>query len=150
MKLPFLRYALLSCSVLCLNWAASAQSYSLDSSTIAGGGGSAAGSVYSITGTIGQPLVGEITNANYSVQSGFWGVWTSISTPSAPLRIFRTATNAVVVAWPANLSGYSLRQSPDVNASNWSSVTNSVTVLGDENQVIIPNPVGSRFFRLAP
>src|SRR5262245_41656697 len=53
---------------------AGAQSYSIDWYKIAGGGGTSTGSVYSVSGTIGQPDAGPtMSGGNYSVDGGFWG-----------------------------------------------------------------------------
>ncbi|MGH7132359.1 MAG: GC-type dockerin domain-anchored protein [Phycisphaerales bacterium] len=40
---------------------------------IAGGGGTSSGGGYSVSGTIGQPVVGISVNGSTSVNSGFWG-----------------------------------------------------------------------------
>src|ERR1017187_274191 len=50
-----------------------AESYSIDWSTIDGGGGVSTGGVYQVNGTIGQPDAGAaMTGGNYSVSGGFW------------------------------------------------------------------------------
>ena len=56
-----------------------AQTYSIDWSTIDGGGGTSTGGVYSVSGTIGQPDAGgPMTNGQYSVTGGFWALPTAI------------------------------------------------------------------------
>ena len=49
------------------------QSYSIDSFTIAGGGGTSAGGAFTLNGTIGQPDAGTMSGGNYSLAGGFWG-----------------------------------------------------------------------------
>ena len=49
--------------------------YSIDWSTIDGGGGTSTGGVYSVTGTIGQPDAGPaMAGGNYSLVGGFWSL----------------------------------------------------------------------------
>src|SRR5205823_8159351 len=90
--------------LLLLSLAASsvrAQSYSIDWFTIDGGGGTSTGGVYSVSGTIGQPDAGHMSGGAYTLDGGFWGIIAAIQTPGAPtLRVVRTSTNTVVVAWP--------------------------------------------------
>ena len=51
---------------------ASAQ-FTIDSFTIAGGGGTSIGGGYSVSGTIGQPDAGTMSGGTYSLDGGFWG-----------------------------------------------------------------------------
>jgi len=127
-----------------------AQNYSIDWFTIDGGGGTSTGGVFSVTGTIGQPDAGHMSGGNYTLDGGFWGIVAAIQTPGSPLlRVERTSTNTVVVAWPSGSTGFSLQQTPDVsNGAGWTTVTNPPAVVGSENQVIIAPPVGNRFYRL--
>jgi|ERR1051326_27164 hypothetical protein len=128
---------------------ASAQSYSIDWFTIDGGGGTSTGGVYSVSGTIGQPDAGHMSGGNFTIDGGFWGIIAAVQSPGAPLlRVFLTATNTVVVAWPAPSTGFSLQQNTNLNASVWGSVTNAVNVVGSENQIVIAPPLGNHFYRL--
>ena len=129
---------------------ARAQNYSIDWFTIDGGGGTSTGGVYTVSGTIGQPDAGHMSGGNFTIDGGFWGIIAAVQTPGAPtLRVVRTTTNTVVLAWPAPSTGFSLQQNASVdNSGGWGSVTNSNTVVGSENQVIISPPVGNRFYRL--
>ena len=131
---------------------ARAQSYSIDWYTIDGGGGTSTGGVYTVSGTIGQPDAGHMSGGNYTIDGGFWGIIAAIQTPGAPtLRVVRTTTNTVVLAWPAPSTGFNLQQNAAVNnAATWgavSSVTSS-NIVGSEIQVIVSPPVGNRFYRL--
>src|SRR5258707_10488907 len=47
--------------------------YDIPQSVIANGGGTSANGAYSITGTIGQSIVGMSSGGSYSVGGGFWG-----------------------------------------------------------------------------
>src|SRR5437667_6452331 len=88
-----------------------AQAYAIDWFTIDGGGGTSTGGVYSVSGTIGQPDAGKMSGGSYTIDGGFWGIIAAVQTPGSPLlRIVRTATNTVVVAWPTSAAGFSLQQ----------------------------------------
>jgi hypothetical protein len=128
---------------------AQAQNYSIDWFTIDGGGGTSTGGVFSVSGTIGQPDAGHMSGGNYTLDGGFWAIFAAVQTPGAPLlRVFLTTSNTVVVAWPAPSTGFSLQQESDLKTPNWGPVTNVVSPVGSENQVIISPPAGNRFFRL--
>jgi hypothetical protein len=126
-----------------------AQSYSIDWYKVAGGGGTSTGGVYSLSGTIGQhDAGGPLTGGSYSLTGGFWALY-AVQTPGAPLlRIFLTSSNTAVVAWPAPSTGFALQQNSNLVSTVWSGVTNTVNVVGSENQVIISPPAGNRYFRL--
>src|SRR5690242_13550712 len=127
----------------------SAQTYSIDWYTIDGGGGTSTGGVYSVSGTIGQPDAGHMSGGNYTLDGGFWGIVAAIQSPGAPLlRVLLTSTNTVAVAWPAPSTGFSLQQNTDLNAAVWTGITNTVNLVGSENQIIVAPPAGNRFYRL--
>jgi len=73
---------------------ANAQSYSIDWYKISGGGGTSAGGLYSVSGTIGQQdSSGPMTNGDYSVTGGFWSL---LSIVSVTPRFSGTPTNGFV------------------------------------------------------
>jgi hypothetical protein len=126
-----------------------AQPYSTDWFKVAGGGGTSTNGQYSISGTIGQPDAGAMSGGSYSVVGGFWAIVSAVQTPGAPLlRIEPTATNAVVVAWPAPSSGFKLQVNANLSTTNWTDVGQTPTVVGGENQVIVVSPSGNWFYRL--
>jgi hypothetical protein len=130
-------------------FSASAQTYSIDWFTIDGGGGTSTGGVYSVSGTIGQPDAGHMSGGNFTIDGGFWGIIGAIQSPGSPLlRVLFTSTNTVIVAWPAPSTGFSLQQNSDLNSTVWSAVTNTVNVVGSENQIVVAPPAGNRFYRL--
>src|SRR5207248_2554159 len=65
---------------------ASAQSYSIDWFTIDGGGGTSTGSVYAVSGTVGQADANPqpLSSGNFSVVGGFWSLFSVVQTPGAP------------------------------------------------------------------
>jgi hypothetical protein len=126
-----------------------AQNYSIDWFTIDGGGGTSAGGVYSVSGTIGQPDAGHLAGGNFTIDGGFWGIIAAVQLPGSPLlRVVLTTTNTVVVAWPSPSTGFSLQENPIINAGAWTTVTNQIYNVGSENQVIVSPPTGNRFYRL--
>jgi hypothetical protein len=75
------------------------------------------------------------------------------ATPGVPvrplLRVFVTATNSAIVAWPAPSTGFRLQQNTNLSTTNWVYVTNKANVVGSEKQVIFsPPPAERSFYRL--
>lgn len=124
--------------------------YSIDWSTIDGGGGTSTGGVYSVSGTIGQPDAGTMSGGNYTLQGGFWGIIAAVQTPEAPfLAVFRTTTNTVAVTWPSPSTGWTLQQNASsISSVNWSNVTGGITEDGTTKTLIVNPPAGNRFYRL--
>ena len=86
------------------------QSYSIDWSTIDGGGGTSTGDVYSVTGTIGQPDTGAMSGGNYSVTGGFWALY-AVQTPGAP-RLTITLSpqpSTITISWPVSETTWQLQ-----------------------------------------
>jgi hypothetical protein len=136
----------LACALLLLvNRHASAQAYSIDWYTIAGGGGASTGSVYSVSGTIGQPdLGGPLTNGQYSVTAGFWALPTAIQVVGAPtLRIVRASPGQVTISWSPNTAGYVLQETAVISPANWINSPSGAT-----NPVTIPTTQPAKFYRL--
>ena len=128
---------------------ARAQSYSIDWYKIAGGGGTSTGSVYSISGTVGQPDAGgPMTGGNYSLTGGFW-VLAAVQTPGAPtLSITLTGNNAVLY-WPTNTVGFVLEHNNSVVASNgWTVVSPAPIAINGFQYVTNSLAPGSHFYRL--
>ncbi len=139
----------LCCLISAVSFVALGQNYSIDWSTIDGGGGTSTGGVYLVSGTIGQPDAGTMSGGNYTLTGGFWGIVAAVQTPGAPLlRVVHTATNTVVVAWPSPSTGFTLQQNSDLTSGTWSDTTTPPIVVGAEKQVIINPPAGNRFYRL--
>ena len=66
---------------------ASAQSYSIDWYTLDDGGSTSTGSVYSISGTVGQPDAGSaMSGVNYSITGGFWSLFALQSSGDLGIR----------------------------------------------------------------
>jgi hypothetical protein len=130
---------------------ASGQSFAIDWFTIDGGGGTSTGSVYAVSGTIGQPDVGRLTGANYTLVGGFWSV-----IPQDSIRRLKIKKRAgqLVLSWPADATGVVVQSATQLapGGGNWANFAGDPVRVGDEFELVIgpaitpPNPI--RFFRL--
>jgi hypothetical protein len=128
---------------------APAQNYTLDWSTIDGGGGSSTGGVFTVSGTIGQPDAGKTSGGNYSIEGGFWGVIAAVQMPGAPnLTITRTATNSVIIVWPSPSAGWTLQHNGNMNSTNWTDVLRALADDGTNKSLTVSPSLGSIFYRL--
>src|SRR5689334_15405980 len=101
------RFVLAVCGLWLCGAAVQAQSYSIDWFAIAGGGGTSTGGVFTVTGTIGQADAGHMSGGSFTLDGGFWSIIAAVQTPGAPtLRVVRTTTNTVVLAWPDPSTGF--------------------------------------------
>ena len=66
----------------------------------------------------------------------------------AVLGVALTSTNTVLLAWPAALTPYDLKQNAGLTTTNWLAVTNPPVVVGDEKQVVVSPTSGQNFYRL--
>ena len=77
------RAAIFTTLLVSLLWALTAlaqtgSGYDLTWFTVDGGGGASSGSSYALSGTVGQPDAGALSNGTYSLVGGFW---TSVPSP---------------------------------------------------------------------
>ena len=76
MKIRLFWMAILLIAVLATVSLAAAQAqngYSIDWWTVDGGGGTSAGTGYSLSGTIGQLDAGAMSGGGYTLTGGYWG-----------------------------------------------------------------------------
>lgn len=125
------------------------QSYSVDWSKIAGGGGTSTGATYSVTGTIGQPdASGAMNGGNYSVTGGFWALIQVVQTPGAPTLYISGSGNSVTVYWQ-DVAGWSLQQNSNLSVTNGWSASGIPTLTNGTNYYQPPgSSSGNLFFRL--
>ena len=123
--------------------------YSIDWSTLDGGGGTSTGSVYTVTGTIGQPDAGTMSGGNFTLAGGFWGIIAAVQTPGAPyLWVTLTPTNTVAVWWALSETSWQLQATTNL-ATAGSIWTGRAYVTNGANCVYIESPpAGNRFYRL--
>ena len=134
--------------LLLLGWLlpiASFAQFSIDWSTIDGGGNTSTGGVYALTGTIGQSdASGSMTNGPYSVTGGFWVLPSVIQASGSPLlSIVAAGPGQATISWSPNTPGFLLQETLSLSPANW---TNSPS--GATNPVIIPATPPARFYRL--
>jgi hypothetical protein len=139
----------LSLAVLLIAFKLCAQPYSVDWYKISGGGGTSTGSVYSVTGTIGQPDAGgAMSGGNYSVTGGFWSLISVVQTLGAPTLTVTHAGNNVTVSWPSPSTGFQLQQNSNLATTNWTTSGFSIFDDGTNKSITISSPTGNLFFRL--
>ena len=131
----------------------SAQNYSVDWYTVAGGGGTSTGGTYQVSGTIGQPDAGNaMIGGTYSLTGGFWSLINVVQMPGVPnLIIVPNGPNSVKIIWPDPATNtYTLQQNNNLSLpAGWSLSAFSVASSNGTNSITITPPVGDLFFRLA-
>lgn len=113
--------------------------------TIDGGGGFSVGGTYSLMGTVGQADAAFSSGGGYTLHGGFWAGAPAEIAPA--LRILRGGTN-VTLAWPNASAGFELQESSSLTAPDWTNVTTTPAIVGDEKQVNQPVAPVARFYRL--
>lgn len=127
-----------------------AQQYTVDWYTIDGGGGTSSNGQYVVSGTIGQPDAGVMSGGSYSLAGGFWSVMAAVQSPGAPLLKIQVLNSTTVkISWPSDSAGWTLQQSPNVNAASWSPCPLSVADDGTNKSVTVNPPTGNWFYRLS-
>jgi hypothetical protein len=125
-----------------------AQQYSLDWSTIDGGGGTSTGGVYSITGTIGQPDAGAMSGGNFTLVGGFWGV-AAVQTPGAPpLWATLTPPNTALIWWALSPTSWRLQATTNLVPTGGVWTDCSYQTNGAIGYRLESPPSGNRFYRL--
>ncbi len=143
-------FNILICTVLMAGDArlAPAQSsggFTISLATIDGGGGASSGGGYSISGTLGQPDAGTMSEGSFTLAGGFWSGVVSGPEPLPRLAIRLAGGNSVVLSWPSPSTGYQLQRT---TATGWTDVTQAPTVSGGVKDVTLPIDAPYRFFRL--
>ena len=126
-----------------------AQNYRIDWYKVSGGGGTSTGSVYSVSGTIGQhDAGGPMTGGSYSLNGGFWALTSVLQTAGAP-TLYITSSNTTVTVYWQNVPGWNLQQNPNLAAPGGWSASSGVTTSNGTNYLNIASPTGNLFFRLS-
>ena len=130
---------------------ANAQSYSITSFTVDGGGGSSNGGLYAVTGAIAQPDAhAASTGGAYALSGGFFSQYIAIQQLGAPQLIIRPVSGGnVQVVWGSNVPGWILQSNTaDLATGSWSDVAGTPTVAGPEQFHQFATGSGRAFFRL--
>lgn len=118
--------------------------YSIDWSTIAGGGGTSTGGAYSVSGTIGQPDAGTMSGGPYTLTGGFWALPVAVQSSNAPtLLILGGAPGLATISWTPATPGFVLQVSDTLTPPAWTNALSAAT-----NPVSIPATLPARFYRL--
>ena len=126
-----------------------AQSYSIDSYKV-GGGGSSSNGQYSLSGAIGQQDAGgAMAGGNYSVTGGFWSLISVVQSPGAPTLTITQSGKSVIVSWPSSTNGFTLQQNSNLATTNWTASGFAVSTNGAVESITISSATGNLFFRLA-
>jgi hypothetical protein len=125
-----------------------AQSYTVDSFKVAGGGTSSNGP-YTVSGVIGQHNAGTMSGGNYSLTGNFWAIF-AVQTPGAPvLAVTLGSPHTVVVSWSLSATNFVLMQNSSLTTTNWIPSSYPLTTNGGVVGVTITSaPAGNLFFRL--
>jgi len=136
-------------SAFCLG--AWGQNYSVNWSSIDGGGGTSTGGFYTVSGTIGQPDAGTMSGGIYTLSGGFWGVVAAVQTEGAPYLSVVRSNNTVVVSWPLPATGWLLHATTNLVAggSVWAEIPPPYQTNGVNLQFTEAVPMeAKRFYRL--
>jgi len=93
-------------------------------------------------------VVSVSTNGQYCFDTAF-----NVSASPAPvpqLHIGVTSANTILISWAVSPDSFILQESCDLTTNNWTAVTNSPTVIGQQNQVALPLSSGIKCYRLQP
>ena len=135
---------LLASLALLLAPRAQAQSYSLDWSTMDGGGGMSTGGVYAVRGTIGQPDAGAMSGGTFTLVGGFWALPGLAQTPGAPtLYITNAAPGWATLWWNPPTPGFVLQEDLSLSSTNW-----IYSLSGATNPIVVPATLPAKFYRL--
>ena len=131
-----------------------AQDFSIDWYSIDGGGGTSAGSGFTLNGTIGQADANTtpMTSPEYSLTGGFWSSLAMLH-PRPALTILKTSgsgivNDSIVILWPSSFDGFVLQENPDLSGPDWTDVSVTPTSSGENQVVLLPPAEGNRFYRL--
>jgi hypothetical protein len=119
--------------------------------TTDGGGGTSTGGAFALEGTVGHPDGSEAMHSGvYDVQGGFWALVELVQTEGAPrLRIADISSVAVTLAWPvAGAEGYQLQRASRLAEPDWTPVSGTPSVVGDEYQLTTGPVVVKHYYRL--
>ena len=118
-----------------------AQPYSLDWSTVDGGGNTSTAGSWSLRGTIGQPDAGRwMRGDNYMLQGGFWAF---AALPAPALTIVPAGSGVLTISWAPDSPGWVLQETLSLSPAHW---VNSPS--GSANPVTIPISGTMKFYRL--
>ncbi len=133
--------AALALALATLTFSITQAQYTVDWSTIDGGGGTSSGGQYTVSGTIGQPDAGVLSGGTFTLQGGFWPGMIVPSTGEVPTLIIQLSGGSVIVSWSPATVGFTLEQTDDLAGAVWVAAPSG-------NPVPVPITGSARFYRL--
>jgi hypothetical protein len=139
------------CGPVLLGAFTAAAEFAIDWHTVDGGGGFSTGTVYSVSGTVGQPDARAASGGAYALQGGFWSVVTVLQTPNAPQLAIAVRNGIVYVSWPLPADGWVLgftNALPHEAAAPWPRHSPPYASAGGRMEFAEPVVYGAHFYRL--
>lgn len=102
-------------------------------------------------GATTNEYVATQTTGGYSSNGTLWLDMVTVSGDSAvalPTLSIARAGNDILVSWPTNAVGFTLKSKTSLSAGIWNAVTELPAIIGGNAVVTITNATGNRFFRL--
>ena len=128
---------------------ARAQNFAIDWFSVAGGGNTSDGGVFSVSGSIGQPDAGTLSGGSFTLDGGFWGAASESQPTSAPSLNIRLSGADCLLSWPAPSAGFELQETSSLDSpADWKGAEAMVMVVGSENTAKVPASGAVKFFRL--
>jgi hypothetical protein len=125
-----------------------AQQYAIDWSVVSGGGGTATGGQYSVSGSVGQPATDTVSGGNYVLTGGFWSFAAPIQMPGAQLLSIKRSGANLLVSWPSPSTGFGLEQNSSLGTTSWTSVAQIPNDDGFTKSIIVTASSSQTFYRL--
>ena len=85
---------------------------------------------------------------SYSLVGGFWGVAVAIQEVGAPLVTITRTGNTVVISWPSPSTGFGVQETASLGSPTWANLGQTINDNGTTKSVMIPAPIGNKFYRL--
>jgi len=124
------------------------QNLTVDWSTCSGSSATAAGGVYTLSGTAGQIAAGSSSASSFALIGGFWAA-DAPSAVAVPALGATRVGRSLVFSWPASGGSYTLQSKPDVSPTTaWTTVAQTPVLAGDHYTVSVPMNKSAEFFRL--
>ena len=134
---------------VCLWLGGAAQGHELVWAAFDSGGGFGAGGTYSLTASIGQPIVGLARSSTYTIQDSSGGLFEIVDTPGAPRLQILHQQGRVFLSWAATEQEFFLESTPALGAKLiWKAWPGPYKTVGDNMVVELGQPSGIQYFRL--
>lgn len=140
------------CLILSISLGLAGAAFTIPWWTLDGGGGKSTGTtgggtVFTLTGTIGQFDTTAAGSSGGPVQftGGFWAQLADVAVAGQMLSLSRLPNGDASLQWQSNAAGWQMETS--ANLTNWSDIGSTITTAGELTIPYDPQ-VPKRFFRL--